>query len=247
MIELGVHLLGRTLEHDPASRGYEHPVRRLATKRNVHHKIGGAPLNQERLGKCEGETGVEWCNWSKAVRNRVHFWSAKATHVHPRSYLGDPEGTELYSLATRLDDDGIPGHYPPTDTGTSGVGVAKAMQTDNAITGYDWTFSMDAMLGVLQTSPIMFGTNWYDSMFEVDSNGYVVGPPPSADPVGGHAFLGFVLDWTHERVGCTNHWTGEWGVKIGQRRGCFWIRMSFLERILIGEQGDSMIPRLATA
>lgn len=245
---IGPHLLGRTLEHDPASWNYRHPARKL-TKRNVFHTLNGPHLNQMDVGSCEGNTAAEWLNCAKALKNRQAFNTKDGLpSTHRSLYLNEDDAVRLYSSATRLDDDGIPGHYPPSDTGTSGVGIAKALQQAGGLAQYNWTFSWETFLAALETQPVMLGTNWYDSMFNIDTYGYVVSPKPGAQPSGGHAYLAFVLDYTHTRVGCTNHWVNNdgtpWGKRIGGHDGCFWLSFPAAERLLINEQGDSLVPVL---
>lgn len=241
---LGPHLLGRTLEHDPASRNYEHPVRRLTRPRNVTHTLNAPTMDQGQVGSCEGNTAAEFLNCAKAVRNRIAYNKADDSRFDGRSYLDQIDAVDLYSVATLLDNDHIPGIYPPTDTGTSGVGIAKAVRNAGGLERYEWTFTWEAFLATLQRQPVMLGTHWYQSMFETDSKGYVVPPRPGDQPVGGHAYLGFKFDWINQRAGCTNHWTEDWGIRIAGHGGRFWISFDLLEQLLIHEQGDSLVPVL---
>lgn len=239
--------LGRNLEHDPRSRSFKHPVRRAALHQNVTHTLNMPHLDQGSIGSCEGNTAVEFLGCARAVNNRKAFWQATSLNRSTR-YPTETQAVRLYSKATWLDDDGIPGRYPPTDTGTSGVGIAKAMKALGGLAQYNWTFTWDAFLAALQTQPVMLGTSWYDSMFNHDASGHVIAPSSSDQPVGGHAYLAYAIDWTHSRVGCTNHWANPdgtpWGIKIGGHNGSFWIHFPLLQHLLINEQGDSLVPVL---
>lgn len=242
---IGPHLLGgRHVEHDPASRAYG-VSRRILARRNIVHNVG-PHLNQADLGSCEGNTGVEWFNWTKAVGNRKAYWGAAGVGSQLRK-LGEDQAIELYSAATRLDNKEIPGTYPPEDVGTTALGVAKAMVNAGGIVVYNWTFDFESFLAQLQRTPIMLGTNWYKGMFEVDKNGYAAPGPNDQDPDGGHAFLAHAVDFRNERVGCTNHWINDdgtpWGIRIGDHPGSFWARFPVVERLL-AEQGDSLVPAL---
>jgi len=241
-----LHPLGRNREHDPRSRRFAAPKLAI-TKTNVIHTLNAPHLNQGQLGSCEGNTAAEFLSCSKALRNRFAYWRkqhARSVYAYPK----EDQAVRLYSVATSLDNDGIPGIYPPEDTGTSGVGIAKALQQAGALLNYNWTFTFNDFLATLESQPIMLGTNWYESMFEHDWSGYVITPGRADEPIGGHAYLAYALDWTHERVGCTNHWVDDdgtpWGVKIGGHQGSFWIRFPFLQRLLIDEQGESLVPVL---
>jgi hypothetical protein len=243
------HPLGRNKEHDPASRAYQ-VAHKLLVKHNVTHLVG-PHLDQADLGSCEGNTANEWLNWNKALPNRIRFNNTIRRPGSSRLRTTEEQAVLLYGKATHLDNDQIPGYYPPTDTGTSAVGVAKAMQFYAAIDGYDWTFDFESFLGQLQKTPVMLGTNWYAGMFEINAQGFVAPSPSDQDPDGGHAYLAHALDYAHERVGCTNHWVNDdgtpWGVRIGNHDGSFWIKMGMLEQLLIHEQGESMVPRLLAA
>jgi hypothetical protein len=245
MSTIGPHLLGRNKEHDPRSRAYASPRRVPVTFRSAAHTLGAPPLDQADVGSCEGNTAAEFLNCAMALPSRRAYNRADPAHRgFTSSYLDEKDALRLYSAATNLDDD--PAHYPPTDTGTSGLGVAKAMVQDKAIETYNWTFTMNDFLANLMHQPIMLGTNWYDSMMDVDSKGFVSPPPARAQAAGGHAYLAFVLDWSNRAVGCTNHWVMEdgtpWGVTINRHKGCFWITTAFLGHLLLNEEGESLVP-----
>ncbi len=243
---IGPHLLGRTVEHDPRNWDHQHP-RKIIAKRNVIHTLGAPCLDQDDVGSCEGNTAAEFLNSAKAINNRRRFWHNLAPKSggssRDKAYLSETHAVGLYSKATTLDNDEIPGVYPPTDTGTSGVGIAKAMKAFGGITQYNWTFSFDAFLAALQTQPVMLGTNWYQDMFDPDAKGYVQPAMRDQDPAGGHAYLALALDWRNERVGCQNHWADSWGVKIGGKPGRFWVKFPVMQRLL-AERGDSLVPVL---
>lgn len=233
--------LGRNVEHDPQSWNYRHlaaPTPRV----NVIHTLNAPCLNQGDLGSCEGNTAAEWLNSAQAISNRRAYWNANYPSTRNTTYLNERQAVDLYSRATELDDDGVATVYPPDDTGTSGLGIAKAMQAAGAVETYDWSFSFNNTLAALQTRPVMFGTNWYDGMFELDAKGCANLGPHDTDPVGGHAYLGLALDWTNERIGCQNHWGPSWGVNIDRKAGRFWIKFSLMNRLL-SERGDVLIPR----
>lgn len=249
---IGPHLLGRNREHDPRSWNYRVTAPTVVTFPGVIHTLAAPPLDQGDIGSCEGNTAAEFLNCGKAIRNRQAFWVGRGAPptkgFNTRKYLAEINAVTLYEAATRLDNDDIPGTYPPIDTGTSGVGVAKAMKQYGAIDEYGWTFTFKDFMSVLQLQPVMLGTNWYESMMEVTNRGFVVGPGVGAEPAGGHAFLAFAYSSRRDAVGCTNHWTNDdgtpWGIQIGQHRGCFWITTEFLEQLLIREQGESLVPKL---
>lgn len=240
---IGPHLLGRKQEHDERSRAFARTAR-IVRPRNVSHTLHGPHLNQGDLGSCEGNTAAEWLNCAKALKNRRSFNDVDGARSN--RYLDEADAVTLYSAATVAD--GFPGDYPPSDTGTSGLGIAKAMLQAGALTRYDWTFTWAAFLSALQTQPVMLGTVWYDSMFAPNASGVVTISRRDMNPVGGHAYLAFVLDYRMQRIGCTNHWVNDdgtpWGVRIGGHDGCFWLPFLVAQRLLINEQGESLVPVL---
>lgn len=240
--------LGRTLEHDERSKQFVHPYTTVRPS-NVQHVMASPPLNQGQLGSCEGNTAAEFLNSDKAIGNRQAFNKRLGLKPVPgatavATYLDELDAQQLYGKATALDNDQIPGKWPPTDTGTSGVGIAKSLKSFGGLKQYNWTFTWTAFLAALQTQPIMLGTNWYESMFQTSRAGWVIEPVGNAKPVGGHAYLAFALDYDHQVVGCTNHWGTDWGTSIGGYHGSFWITFKLLQRLLIREQGDSLVPVL---
>lgn len=242
--EIGNHLLGRNKEHDERSLNYLFAAEKVAAadRVNVFHHIAGPCLNQGKVGSCEGNTAAEFLNTNAATNNRAAY--NKLIGHHAARTLTEADAVHLYSTATTLDNNQITGTYPPTDTGTSGLGIAKALKALGGLKTYSWTKTFDAFLAALQARPVMLGTDWYESMFNTDPDGYVIAPGSGDKPDGGHAYLAFALDWTNSRIGCTNHWTDKWGVTINDRQGCFWQHFDLCEQLLITEQGDMLLPGL---
>jgi hypothetical protein len=232
-MNIGPQLLGRTVEHDPRNKDHPFPVRRLAKPVNRNWTCGAPILDQGEIGSCEGNTAAEWLNCSKNLQLRRQFW-VKQNKQFASTYLYEPWAVKFYSKATALDNDDIPGVYPPEDTGTSAVGIAKSMQSFGAISSYQWTFGWDHFLAAIDQGPVMLGTNWYSGMFDPDSRGYV---NISGSVDGGHAYLARSIDFQNQRVRCRNHWTSDWGLA-----GEFWLKFPTLQRLLV-EEGDVLVPR----
>lgn len=236
MTELGAHLLGRTVEHDPKNWDHPFPIRKLAKPVDRDWKCPVPILNQRKIGSCEGNTAAEWTNCTVNANNRKAYdaHNAKRGAAVP-AYLKEPDAVAMYSKATHLDNDQIPGVYPPTDTGTSAVGIAKAMQFYGAITNYQWTFGLDHFLAAIDKGPVMMGTNWYHQMFDPDTDGTVhIGGAID----GGHAWLARKIHFTGTGFIVTgrNHWEASWGLD-----GEFLIGDKDFERLL-KEQGDVLVP-----
>jgi len=217
----GAGRLGRHVEHDPQSWAF---MAGTAAIKTVRHKRHGKAFDQEDLGSCTGNAMV-------GVLMTEPFWVKGRT-------LTEKDAVALYKSATKLD--GIHGNYPPTDTGSSGLGVMKAAVKAKYITGYAHTFSLDQLLGSLVLRPGILGVNWYDSFDEPKPDGEC---PLSAHPKlrGGHEVQMFGIDAAKKRVWCFNSWGPTWG---GRKNGTFYFTWKTLTKLL-AKQGDATFPRTA--
>lgn len=181
------------------------------------------PVDQGELGSCTG-------NAMAGVLMTAPLWM-------PGRNLTEVDAVALYKAATKLDN--VPGNYPPTDTGSSGLGVMKAAVKLNYITGYAHSFSLDQLQGSLTLRPGILGINWYDSFDKPNADGEC--PMGAAAKVrGGHEVQLFGIDTKKERVWCYNSWGPTWG---GRKNGTFYLSYKTLNRLL-GEQGDATFPRV---
>ena len=187
--------LGRHVEHDPRSLNFAFPVSApTAPLRTILHRSYGLPLNQGNLGSCTG-------NAMAGAKNSLPL------HKTGERILKEPDAVDLYSLATSLD--AFSGAYPPTDTGSSGLAVAKAAKQKGLIKSYWHAFSIEQALAALQIRAVITGLPWYERMFDPTPDGFVrIG----GEIAGGHEFLvrGFVKA-RRNYVLCMNSWGPEWG------------------------------------
>lgn len=221
-------LLGRFIEHDPRSRGYatdDHGAGH--TYQAVTHDRYSAILDQGQLGSCTGNAGTG------AMGTAPFANSAGAGAAFNEAYA-----IKLYSDATHHDD--VPGYYPPMDTGSSGLAIAKVLKARGMISGYQHAFSMTGLLTALQTTPVIIGTVWLAGMDYPDSRGFV---PLSGEVAGGHEYLcrefepGPTLDTGVLTL--DNSWGEGWG-----DHGRFRMHVRDMA-YLLGQQGDvvAMLPR----
>ncbi len=138
--------LGRRVEHDPRSRNYAF-TQAVAVLKTVSHRSYGLPLDQGNLGSCTG-------NAAAGALDTVPL------HKTGERILREKDAVTLYEAATRLDP--WPGSYPPDDTGSSGLAVAKACKNAGYITGYRHAFGLDQALAALQVGPVITGIPWYE-------------------------------------------------------------------------------------
>ena len=191
------HLLGgRHKVHDSRSKMYA--VAPTANVASITHRRYVPVFDQGRLGACTGYasvgalgTGTLWESLSPTQQAWVNPTSAIAT----------------YSAATHLDN--FPGTYLPTDTGSDGLSVAKALLADKMINGYRHCFTLDALNSALQVAPVITGVPWYEGMENPDANGRVT---VSGNILGGHEFVIEGTDVDKQEFLCRNSW-GTWGLQ----------------------------------
>lgn len=221
--------LGRHVEHDERSKAYL--VERAATV--VFAPVdytGVCPiLDQGNLGACTGYASTALLGYiepgNPELPDTPEAWNSLAVSV--------------YSLGTSLDN--IPGNYPPTDTGSSGLGVAKALKAKGFASGYRHITSAAALSTALRTGPVIVGTNWYNSMFDVDLNG-VVHVRKDSGLAGGHEY---VLDGVMPNGNF--RFRNSWGTSWGQAGYFYMTQKDFLA--LLADDGDAtqLVPVSAPA
>lgn len=214
--------LGRHIEHDPRSRDHAFGVVLAPSSlRTVVHRRYGAVLDQGQLGSCTGNAMAGAINTSPLHTTREHL-------------LREAEAVGLYELATQLD--GFDGTYPPDDTGSSGLAVAKAAVQKGYIGSYQHAFTTEEALAALQIGPVLCGINWYEGFDHPSLDGLV---QIAGQVRGGHEIeaLGFHLGRSIDEslIELENSWSSAWG-----RRGRFFFSVKTL-RQLQAEQGDVTI------
>lgn len=224
--------LRRNVYHDDESRRYPFRTAGL-TLVSTKHTRRIPTLDQLRLGCCTGDAGV-------SALGTDPFWTT-LTAVQ-QGLCTQPGAIALYSAATLLDD--VRGQYPPTDTGSSGLAVAKALKADGRINGYTHTFTLDDALLALTVTPVITGMNWYHPMFTPDADGRV---HPTGAVDGGHEIVADEVDVENERVWFTNSW-GDWGAVRDGWTGRFYMTFTDYGTVL-AQDGDVtvFVPRTAPA
>ena len=158
---------------------------------------------------------------------------AEVTWTAPPHYpLTEAGAVQLYSDATRIDD--APGQYPPDDTGSSGLAIAKVLKAHDQIAGYQHTFSLDAALKALTLYPLMVGSVWLNSMFTPGPDGLLTVDFASG-VAGGHEYDVDEYDEVRGWVGMTNSWAESWGLK-----GRAYMEVEAFGRLL-DQQGDVIV------
>jgi len=211
--------LGRHVRHDSRSRAYAFRPRSVNVK-SVKHIRRVQIFDQGQVGSCTGNAALGCLAtgpFYDTVPAGVIAWS-------------EEEALNLYAYATRLDDQ--PGQYPPDDTGSDGLAVAKACVASGLISGYQHAFSPLAALSALQTRPLIVGTDWYEGMYEPDQYGVVQATGLVA---GGHEYVMDEYDAARQLVGFQNSWGEDWG-----QGGRFYMSVEMFS-FLLSRAGDVTI------
>jgi hypothetical protein len=220
--------LGRHVGHDPRSRAYALSEDLLpSTYTSATHTVRIPVLDQKALGSCTGNAAEAFVGCDPLYDAIPDTVTARPTGD---ATADEKQAVALYSAATRLDE--FHGQYPPTDTGSSGLGVAKAAQKGGLISGYQHAFSLDAALKALTVSPLIVGVNWYEGFDSPNAAGFA---RISGSVRGGHEFLLYGIDAGAQHVLARNSWGTSYGVG-----GCFSFSFDDLGRLL-SEDGDATL------
>lgn len=213
--------LGRIVQHDPRSRAYAFKAPRRLELVSKRHRRWIPVLDQGYLGSCTGNAGIGNMGSDPFYHN---FTSD--------TLLDESAAIKLYSDATVIDE--WEGSYPPDDTGSSGLAIAKVLKGRGWISGYQHTFTFDDMKAALQNGPVLLGINWYNNFYDPSYDGELT--VASDDSVaGGHEIVVDEIDVENKRIWITNSWGENWGVD-----GRAWFSWETMERLL-HEDGDVVV------
>jgi hypothetical protein len=127
------------------------------------------------------------------------------------------------------------GIYPgatPIYEGTSVLAGVKILHKKKFFKEYRWAFNFnDLIAGIGYNGPAVLGLNWYEGMFDTDSDGFI---KPSGYIAGGHAVLARAVNVKTGVVTIRNSWGKSWG-----RGGDCYIKFADLERLLY-ERGEAV-------
>lgn len=218
--------LGRHVRHDTRSRRYPVAAADVSALTTVDHQRHIPILDQGNLGSCTGNAAIGCIGTGDFLASVP---DGNADKPGQDADLDEKIAVAIYSAATALDD--YDGQWPPTDTGSDGLSVAKACVKAGLISGYTHALSSEAALTALSKTPVIAGVNWYDTFDEPDADGLIkIGR--RAQVRGGHELVLSKLDVERKLVRLDNSWTADWGVN-----GSAFLSWSDLDRLL-KEQGD---------
>ncbi len=184
-------------------------------------------LDQGNTGSCTGNAAMG-CLGTEPFYSTIPFPQRPSVNkLH-----AELDALGLYSLATDLDE--YVGSYPPDDTGSDGLSVAKACRQKSLIKAYRWAFGVDDVLVALSNVPVLVGTTWPDTFDTPDMSGRVYITRRSRFR-GGHEVVFDAIDVESELAWFTNSWGPAWGIK---GRAC--VSFDTLGRML-NDNGDCTV------
>lgn len=204
--------LGRIPQFDERSRNFK--ITDVLPEKKPRSYTWSCPirLNQGDVGACVGFS-------------LAHELAARPVRVEGIDY---PYAMDIYKRAQVLD------AWPGEDyEGTSVLAGAKAITELGKITEYRWAFGFDDAILTIGYSPVVIGINWYEAMFQVDTNGFIhVG----GAVLGGHAIFVNGISLKGKYVKLVNSWGTDWGVN-GE------CKLSFDDfGRLLAEDGECVVP-----
>lgn len=218
--------LGRHVKHDDCSRAFAWSRPRPPQDVTTVWSYTLPVLNQWDTSSCTGNAMAGFLNTDYASRTRA---------LKKVSWVTEKAALALYSAATHEPDNDPSSYYPPNDTGSNGLDVARAAQQAGWIDHYQHCFTFDAFRSALAHQPVLVGTVWTEAMFSPDASG-VVHPGDLSGPVGGHEYLALEIHYDTQLLWFLTSWGPDFG-----RRGKFAVSFTDFEALL-AQDGDVIVP-----
>lgn len=215
--------LGRHIEHDPRSLSFAQGVLPRPAIKSQQWTRRIPILNQGDLGSCTANASAGWAGTD-------NIWRQGLTALDGVT-IDEEWAVKFYSIETRLD--GIPGEYPPNDTGSSGLAAGKTLRKLGLCSKYLHGFNFHAVEAALQNGPVLLGLPWHEDMMDADEHGNI---KITGDVVGGHEIVADGLDVEGRRVRIANSWGDSYG-----ENGWFYLTYDQLDELL-QDQGDCTAP-----
>lgn len=200
---------------------------------------GAGDVNE--LGCCTGNAGLAALSWLLTAEQCATAGIDVTNPVRAEEWA-----IGLYAQAT-LEDEWLTQQWPPTDCGSSGLGVARALKARGLIQRYTHATSAETLCDLLQDGPVVLGTPWYNAWFDPNRSHFVDRKGWQASGVaGGHevCVIGIERMAMHLTGSVDQHRTvlrirNSWGPSFGDS-GTFLIHLSTLYGAALRSQVDAV-------
>lgn len=193
--------LGRHIHHDHRSLDFrvlfsdEHKSAPLVSK---EWKRVIPILDQGQVGSCTA-------NAMTGMLGTEPFHALVPPHV----LLNEGYALGLYIDETKVD--GIWGHYPPDDTGSTGLAACKVMKQRGVIKRYEHCIGVeDLKRHIAFKGPVIIGISWRADMDQPQPGGLVRW---AGQVEGGHEILVRGIDMQNGLFKLDNSWSAQWGAE----------------------------------
>lgn len=236
--------LGRHIQHDSQSRMFTFQVPPTPVRYTTVLWPHSTPvLDQGKKNACTGDAMAQLLNCDMFASVRRTVKALPGVELATAPWLTQGDALAIYSLGTHYDGFGPSQYYPPHDDGGTGLGVAKAAQQLGYIDRYLHCYTFAQFQAAIQTQPVLLGTSWTDSMFDIDPlTGFIsVGQLNDTTVVGGHEWVALGIDYQLRCGVGLCAWGARWGGGPGLSPGMF--RVSFNDfQALLADSGDIIVP-----
>lgn len=170
------------------------------------------PLDQGNTSKC---VGFSWRGWLRAA---------------PVVYKTvEPSAETIYAEAQKID----PWRDHPHD-GSSVRAACDYLSSTGHIAQYLWAFDAETVIKyLLMKGPVVLGTDWYESMFNVTRD-FFAKVDKSSGVAGGHAYLAIGASRNKKAIRIVNSWGQRWG-----QNGRAWISFDDLGTLLAAPDAEA--------
>ena len=201
---------------DPDARDANYPMRAALTAapepQQKYWYFKKPTLNQLTEPKC---VGFSWRAWMQA---------SPVIYKQP-----EPSAHVIYREAQSRD----PWRAQPHE-GSTVRAAAEYLSEVAHVSQYLWAFDAETVIKYLLTQgPVVLGTDWYESMFNVTRKGFAKVDVASGR-AGGHAYLAIGASRKKKAVRIQNSWGDRWA-----QGGRAWISFDDLGTLLAGEDAEA--------